>query len=493
MPRGARTKILFVPFYYHIQSAVQNELELMQRHLDAGDRCSVLLYRHRIATMTSSYRHWGQHADAVDRLRRGMRLLEPALVPREVPLWPRCLLPDAFTQALAAGDLAGVQACRWQNFEYGYAALASLITTLVEPRPDVALHASFLALRAGVAIALYEDLRERLRRERPDRVYTFNGRHPLPRAVLRACEAEGVDYAIHERGCDLDHYALFENALPHDFEFARRWIEATWTAADPAARVERARRFFADHRAPTPSTPYSYTLAQQRGRLPAGWDATRRNVVFYVSSDDEYEAIGPEWSSALYASQGDALREIAQSLAAAGPEHVLWVRTHPHLKGVVNSQVRAMRELHQAGLIRHLEADDPVDSYALIDAAAKVVAFRSTVGVEASYWKRPALRLAPALYQGLDATYEPASHAEVMALLLDPDLPPKPELGALRYGYFRAVFGERYRYAGDPSRRRARFKGRKLEASGRHQRATRYFETRVLPLLDRGASPALRT
>lgn len=493
MARGTRTKLLFVPFYYHVQSAVQNELELMQRHLDAGDRCDVLLYRHRIATMTSWFRHWGEHIDSVERLRHGMRLLRPALVAQEVRLWPRCTLPDDFTAALEAGDLAGVQRCRWKNFEYGYAALASLITTLVEPRPDVAEQAPFLALRAGVAIALYEDLRVRLRRERPDRVYTFNGRHTLPRAVLRACEAEGVDYAIHERGCDLDHYALFENALPHDFGYVQRLIEATWESADADARVEGARRFFADHRAPTPSTPYSYTLAQQRHLLPDGWDATRRNVVFYVSSDDEYEAIGPEWNSTLYRNQDEALHEIAQALAAAGPEWVLWVRTHPHLKGVVNSQVRAMRALHDAGLIRHLEADDPVDSYALIDAAEKVVAFRSTVGVEATYWKRPALRLAPALYQGLAATYEPASHAEVTALLLDPALAPRPELGALRYGYFRAVFGERYRYAGDPARRRARFKGRKLEASSRHQRASRYFETRVLPLLDRGASPALRT
>lgn len=486
MKRHARRSVLFVPAYYHMISSLENDLELMQRHLDAGDRCDVLLYRHRVATLAKTSPDWGQYICQVDRLRQGMKRLVPALKAREVRLWPSLRLPREFSDAVDSGDIARVKQFHWNNLDCGYGVLSNLISTLMEPRPDIAANARFLKLQAGVSIALYEDLREQLRRAGADRVYTFNGRYCLARATIRACEAEGVTYVLHERGCDYEHFALFENTLPHDFDHFLRRVEEEWCRADSSDREERAKRFFEERRYPTAKTPYSYTLHQKRGTLPPGWDARQRNCVFFVSSDNEYEAIGPDWNSRLYPDQTTALRQIADVFHTLGRNDRFWVRAHPNLQGVESSQIRAMRELAAEGRIRFIEADDPVDTYALVEQAHRVVAFRSTVGVEATFWRRPVLLLAPALYRGLNAAYEPRSHQETVALLRTSDLSPKPRLGSLKYGYYRSTFGDRFKYFLDNARERGLFKGRKIEASVAHRRARRYYSQRVLPFVRNG-------
>ena len=97
-------------------------------------------------------------------------------------------------QGERGGDIEEVRKIRWKNFDYGYSILSNLITTIREPRPEIAVNSRFLRRHAAVSIALYEHLRRYLRVQQPDRVYAFNGRFCLPRAVIRACEAEGIDY-----------------------------------------------------------------------------------------------------------------------------------------------------------------------------------------------------------------------------------------------------------------------------------------------------------
>src|SRR5690606_23151032 len=80
--------------------------------------------------------------------------------------------------------------------------------------------------------------------------------------------------------------------------------------------------------------------------------------------------------------------------------------------------------------------ESPLDSYALMDACEKVVSFSSTMGVEAGYWQTPSILIGHAFYEDLGCCYRPQSHEEVIQLILEKNLAPKPREGSLKYGHY---------------------------------------------------------
>jgi len=76
-----------------------------------------------------------------------------------------------------------------------------------------------------------------------------------------------------------------------------------------------------------------------------------------------------------------------------------------------------------------------VSSYALLDSADLVLAFRSTMSIEAVYWGKPCIVLSASIYKPLGATYNPSTHDEVVELIRT-DLAPKDKTPALKMGYY---------------------------------------------------------
>lgn len=70
-----------------------------------------------------------------------------------------------------------------------------------------------------------------------------------------------------------------------------------------------------------------------------------------------------------------------------------------------------------------------------MDHAEKIVVFGSSTGVEGTYIKKPIVLLGGSFYYYLDATYNPKSQEEAIHLILS-KLEPKPQLGALKFGYY---------------------------------------------------------
>jgi hypothetical protein len=93
-----------------------------------------------------------------------------------------------------------------------------------------------------------------------------------------------------------------------------------------------------------------------------------------------------------------------------------------------------------------------------LDACEKVVVFGSTVGIEATYSRKPSILCGAAYYASLDAAYRPASHDEVITLI-DACLPPKPIIGALQYGFYLKTFGMDFRYFEPSGLFSGKFKG----------------------------------
>ena len=363
-------------------------------------------------------------------------------------------------------DVDALRVLEYRDADIGYAAFSSYAYTARKPEPNLenpTVHAVVQRL-ANTGKLVYEALRSAIDREQPDRVILHHGRGAIDRAALRACQHTGTEAWLYETALGVNRLLVFKNALPHDIDNFVRRIDEHWDAApsdhDKRAigsafyQMRRSGRSKIETEGATLATQdRSFTSLQREGKFPGDWSETRKNVVIFGSSNDEFIAISPEYEEGIYENQVDALDRLSRSLE--GKPYHLYFRAHPRQRRVENDYMRSLMALDAArSNVTVVPADSPVSSYALLDRANVVFAFRSTMSMEAAFWGKPAVILSASLFKKLGASYNPASHEEVLDLLAR-DLKPKDSTPAIKFGYYQMTSGfEQRHYGGDLSKGR---------------------------------------
>jgi hypothetical protein len=437
---------LFAPYARYVSPHFETELEIIENHLDSGDQVTVLGCNGELDACDVNANHASMIcAECRSRRRSGLRLLS-----RPVRVHP-VLRP---TPEIAAeldrlrhdfSEIDELTSYHLEHFDLGYAVFSSIVTLTRDPEVDLVEHAALLRNLLRASWLAYRSVQCYLRNHQVDRMYVFNGRFAPLRAALRACQAEGTDCFVHERGHDMGHYAFYENTLPHDLDYRERQIRTTWDHAGQGGQREAIARTWYERRAQGEAINFTSFVENQRPELlPDGWDPAQRNVVVFTSSEDEFVAIGDSWRNSLYATQLEGIQAILASLQEDPAELHLYVRMHPNLTHVDNPQTRAFAQL-TAPQLSVIPADDPVSTYHLMKHADTVLTFGSTAGIEAAYWGTPSILAGPSFYANLGATYNPRSHAELMRRITS-SLEPKDVQPALMYGYYCGSFGKPFRH-----------------------------------------------
>jgi hypothetical protein len=125
-----------------------------------------------------------------------------------------------------------------------------------------------------------------------------------------------------------------------------------------------------------------------------------------------------------------------------------------------------------------IHPESPVSTYALLRAADKVLSFGSTVGIEATYWGKPSILAGRCFYEGLGATYNPASHEELVELLVA-ELPAKDRTAALMYGFHMSTFGTPFKWWVADGFESGKFKGVDLRAKKKKSRPRAWLSDRA--------------
>jgi len=439
------------------------ELEIAHGHLDDGDQVTMLTCGGELESCDPNPFHDPPRcAYCMGRRDAGL-----ALLPSSVSVERFYRLTDDDRRELDAlptsfESIDELKALRVGEFDIGYAALSSLISTVREPLPDMERHATLLRGLLRASWTVHRSMMRYLKTHAVDRVYVFNGRYSSMRAVLRACQEQGVDCFTHERGSDLTRYLLLPNSTIHDAEIVRPMMWEAWESAGEGTDCEAVAREWYESRAKGGGT-FAYVGGQRRGRLPADWDPGKRNISVFVSSEDEYAAISDHWKNPLYESQNAGLRNIIESLRDDPGNLHLYIRTHPNLALVDNTQTRGLKEL-AAPFITVIPPADPVDTYAMIRNSASVLTFGSSVGIEAVYWGVPSILAGMNLYRDLGVTYNPRTHEELIELL-HTELQPQMNDSVLKYGYFWATLGTPHNRFVPDGTFQGRFKGVQIKPS----------------------------
>ncbi|MGI9517230.1 MAG: hypothetical protein ACR2NP_09300, partial [Pirellulaceae bacterium] len=210
-------KVLIVSPYRTVAPHFETELEIAQRHLDRGDQVSVVACLGELKGC--DFNADAEHQQCQDcRLRRlhGIQTLNGKVSLRAIGKGQANESePSAISRARTIDELKRHEV---DGFDLGYATLSSLVSLTRDPQPDLQQQNAAVTDISDNALRVWRAMNRLLDRQRPDRVYVFNGRFATLRAVLRACQKAGVDCFVHERGCDTRHFQLFKNRLPHEID-----------------------------------------------------------------------------------------------------------------------------------------------------------------------------------------------------------------------------------------------------------------------------------
>jgi hypothetical protein len=340
----------------------------------------------------------------------------------------------------------------------GRAVASSLVGISRDTSPDMDRYADLVRRLILTYLDTYRGVRAVLTQLSPDVFYVYNARFAPQAAGYRAARDLGVRTVVHDRAALSSRYLLCENSRPFDLDAQKGELRRHAQLMEADAEGEAAaRRWFADNR-------QAHTLAGASAQLPAGFNSRRRNIAIFNSPDNELYTL-EEWCNRLYPDQTTALRTI---LEASWPDEFhFYLRVHPALRGLENTQVRATRRLAD----HHVTVIPPemgIDPYALVEACEKTLSFGSTVGIEAAYWNRPSLVAGRCFHEDLEACYLPRSHAELVDQL-QRALPARSPLAALPFGYWMGKRGHAHRFYEPSAPDGACFKGEEMKPYLRHR------------------------
>lgn len=336
-------------------------------------------------------------------------------------------------------SLADLKSYRESGWDLGMGVASSLISASRWSAPDVIEYRPLIERMVRAARLTYRNVATLCGELGAVTVVLFNGRFVTSRAVLRAAQALGIEAVIHERGCDKNHYELFD-FLPHDLGRWSQHIAEVGAQQDPASLAEAANQFYRRRRAGYAKDWHSFVSWEQDNLGEFEYLRALKPVVYFSSSDDEWAAIGDVLPQPLFENQIEGVLHLADICQAN--RLPLVVRIHPHLASKHPADLQFWRSaLADKAIV--IDAAQKVDSYALMELASLCVTYGSTAGIESTYWGRPHVLLGRAMYEGLPGVHRPASLEAIQDHVLRPR--PVDQAGALCYGGYTETFGIPFR------------------------------------------------
>jgi hypothetical protein len=440
-----------------LASHYETELEIIHDHQDKGDHVVQLICERDLpACDTNPFFHPEACERCISKRKNGY-----ASLPKTPELKRFFHLTEADKLRIQQtpkvfANVTELKKLKVDDYEIGYSVASSIISHFRDPNPN--LDPKWVELYIIGCLGVYFSMINYLKAHPTDIVYAFNGRLSHTKAVLQACKSLQVTCILHERGNSMSFYSLFENTSIHDLKNTQRLMSESWNNADPKERLAIATQWFNTRIGGKMENWFSF-LEKQTFELPDSWDENKRNILICNSSEDEFASLNDEWKNPLYINQTDGILKIINDTKDIENIHI-YLRIHPHLAKVDNGDLRILLAINSPHLTI-IPAQSLISTYNLVNHASQVITFGSTIGMEATFLRKPSILAGKAFYYNLGGTYDPNSHEELIGLLKQ-DLAPKPIEIALMFAYFFGTFGTRFKHYTPEDFAKGKFKNKNI-------------------------------
>jgi len=286
------------------------------------------------------------------------------------------------------------------------------------------------------ACGLLRSMKQLLSSESPDRVEVFNGRLACAKFCLTAANRFGIPFNTMEVTGKAKPI-LFKGHTAHDrFRIQERMRTMP-------IDMEAAKRYFENRRRPAVN---KFTRGYSDDFTPPDGSGYNRKISVFLSSQDEFEALGKAWKSPLH-----NYAAVMHEACVKNPDYLFCIRFHPNQADMISDVRTPFEAIGQLPNVIIYYPTDPANSYTLIEWSDVVLTFGSTVTVEACWAGKPAIMLGPSFYDQLDVSVNPANMDEFLEVIRQ-DMEPRPARNAAFAAMYMEYECDEFRYIGHDGR-----------------------------------------
>lgn len=326
-------------------------------------------------------------------------------------------------------SVADLKALYYKGVAIGYGALSTYISWTRNHQPSFNPEFKAYFNQLLVAQILLKEAIDRFQEEfKAEELVIFNGRRTDVRAVYDTALESNIplrnleNFKIDNKDQSKILREVYYNCLPQDLKNHHHRALEAWAKSEDSEskKVEIGEQFFLGRRNfGAIRQKFSYIEGQDASKLPQSFDTDKLNIVMFNSSDDEKVALGKDYDQHnLFKTQIEGIKKVASSFS--NEKIRLYLRVHPNLKKVDFAYHKDLYELEYPNL-EVIPASSDVSSYQLLDHADLVIVFNSSMGVEASFQKKPVLILGSLEYYHFDVGTKPQSVENLTAILKEID------------------------------------------------------------------------
>ena len=445
------------------------QLEIAQKHLEKGDKVEFLFCDGLIPICEINiHKNIDVCLKCIGRRNYGLKLLKGRV--KKYNLLQFSNLKDLnFIQNYSTNfnDMNNLKDCNFEDFKIGLSVYSSIADINREHEPNYEEYKVEIKKFIKAALRTYLSTKRYIEKRRPDIVYIFNGRHALEKPVIAACRKHSTQFFTHENAYN-GGYALCKNTQPHDYKFYNYKADLLWKDKTiKKSMKERIGKFFFDNnigihqgKIIINNKPREIIINNKlkqnldvfkfRNTKPENWSNDFHNIIIFQSSTFEQMTAQDYFNyKKIYKSHFEAIIKIVRDCLNSNPKIRFYLRLHPSMT-IWGKPTQELKQLMSFDFrfenLFLIKPDDPCCSYHLMENSDKVISFMSTTAVEAAYRKIPSIVLEEPVFRPYDCVYKPKDHSEVIELVTNLNLKPKPNTDCLKFSYLQMSYGIKPKY-----------------------------------------------
>ena len=324
----------------------------------------------------------------------------------------------------------------YRGINIGYAVHSSTITTFRDHIFKLNERKDFIISSLISSIKTLDILFE----ISPDHVYTFNGRVSHYNAIKNFAQHLNIDYSIFEISANKNKYLLLKNKPLHSVDSYTNQIEEIWRSSklELNEKEKQAKFFFDLNSGRLKDTSFNinvFSKDEVNKKIERFRSTNKRVISIFNASRNEFECV-EEWNKEkFYEDDEDLINEVCEYFKK-NKELLFILRVHPNLKFLKKTQSNNIKKLSKNKNLIIIPPEEKLSSYGLIRISDLIITFGSTIGVESTYMGKKTITIGDSLYKNLDCTYTPKSFNELIDLIKDDKLIPKPLPSTYKYGFY---------------------------------------------------------
>lgn len=262
-----------------------------------------------------------------------------------------------------------------------------------------------------------------------DKCFIFNGRFASNKALLAALSFLKLELKkfYYERSHILDKYTV-RNHMPHDRYKIYKEINYTWGKSSSLVEAKLiGKTYFLQRIHGEGINWYSYSkgITDKKSNhsiklLIGNSHVNRKNIIFFTSSEDEFESLGEVWfRKEKYPSQFEILRNLSEFVQSNNCK--LFIRVHPNFKSSTQKVKEKWNKFFSNIANKYISvitSESELSSYGLINQMDLVIVYGSTIGVEAAFLGKKVIVTGPSYYSDINAKINVVDNIESLKKII---------------------------------------------------------------------------